>query len=467
MSRPFSSVLATANVVLMLSACSDPAALPRAPEIVEVAVDSSLGPLIRTALVRLDAPGNVVVVWGANGTPVLSLESAEPAVEHRFVLPRLRPLRNYTLEARTVGTAPSPRVVSFGTGPLPPNLAALVFSATGDPTWPVSIVEFVGGGYLGVVFVEDGEIVWYHPTTGSLFGSTRRANADIVLLDPQRGLVSISPDGVQAHRLPQPDSSPGAPYGRIHHDVIATPANTILFIANETRSVRGEMVVGEALWEWTPETGAVQRRWSAFDHLDFAVDRGTRSNAGNWLHGNGLAYGPRGNVLLSMRNADLVASIAPDFSRIEWKLGGQNGTLAVRPEDRFYGQHYVSEPSAGRVLVYDNGFERPGGAYTRVVEYAIDTVQRQAAIVWQYRRTPEVYASLVGSARRLPNGNTVILYGMTPGEADSSGPLMAIEIDPAGRELWRLTPPAQATRLYRVTPVESVLGERASVFTGR
>ena len=91
---------------------------------------------------------------------------------------------------------------------------------------------------------------------------------------------------------------PDAPaaYGTIHHDVVATPSNTLLFIANDSRAVAGEMVVGEALWEWNPEAGSVVKRWSAFDHLDWATERGARTVAGNWLHGNGISFGPRGNA---------------------------------------------------------------------------------------------------------------------------------------------------------------------------
>ena len=445
----------------LLAACSDPAA-PVAGAVVSISIDSANGPLSRAVTVTLDQPAPAEVTYGAPGTPVLTLTADSLSAEHRFVLPRLRAEKAYTLKA-AVPRGTTPAVTgTFGSGALPPEVAEIELQETGDPSLPVALVEVVGGTrFTGLLMVEDAQIVGYVSMAGSLFGATRRANGDIVLLDGALGLVSRRLDGTIAHRLPQPESAPGAQYGRIHHDAIATPQNTVLLIANETRVVDGTTVVGEALWEWSPEAATVTKRWSAFDHLDWRTERGLRTVPGNWLHGNGLAYGPRGNVLVSLRNVDQVISIAPDFSRVEWKLGGVNGTLAVADADRFFGQHYVSEPSRDRLLVFDNGFERPGGAYSRAIEYAIDAGRGTATRVWQHRHQPEIYAALVGSARRLPNGNTTILFGMRAGESGSTGPVTAVEVTPAGVVRWRLSVGPQLTRLYRVTPVESLMGERA------
>ena len=444
----------------LLAACSDPAA-PVAGAVVSISIDSANGPLSRAVTVTLDQPAPAEVTYGAPGTPVLTLTADSLSAEHRFVLPRLRAEKAYTLKA-AVPRGTTPAVTgTFGSGALPPEVAEIELQETGDPSLPVALVEVVGGTrFTGLLVVEEAQVVGYVPMAGSLFGATRRANGDIVLLDGALGLVSRRLDGTIAHRLPQPESAPGAQYGRIHHDAIATPQNTVLLIANETRVVDGTTVVGEALWEWSPEAATVTKRWSAFDHLDWRTERGLRTVPGNWLHGNGLAYGPRGNVLVSLRNVDQVISIAPDFSRVEWKLGGVNGTLAVADADRFFGQHYVSEPTRDRLLVFDNGFERPGGAYSRAIEYAIDAGRGTATRVWQHRHQPEIYAALVGSARRLPNGNTTILFGMRGGETGSTGPITAVEVTPAGAVRWRLTVGPQLTRLYRVTPVESLLGER-------
>ena len=462
-------ILGPAVVVLAsaaLLACSDPLGSGRAPDVQLLRVDGSAGPITRTVEIVLSAPGQVTVTWGAAGTPVLTYDSDSAARQHRIPLPRLRANRQYILEVIPRGArSGTPITSSFSTGPLPADVDALRFTVTGTPTHPVAITEVVTAttGWLGMLIVEEGQVVGYHPTQGSLFGTARRENGDIVLLDPALGLVGYRLDGTIPYRLPQPDSAPGAAYGRIHHDVVATPNNTLLFIANETRAIDGQNVTGEALWEWTPETNTVVKRFSVFDHLSWLTERGPRSDPSNWLHGNGLAFGPAGNVIFSMRNLDQVMSIAPDFSRVEWRLGGAGATLTQPVDDRFIGQHGITSVASDRVLLFDNGFGRTP-AFSRAIEYRIDAATGAATRVWQYRATPDIYAALVGSTRRLTNGNTVILFGMFQGHNGSTGPVVAVEVDAAGIERWRLAAGANVTRLYRVTPVQSLLGERPGAF---
>ncbi|MGK2935970.1 MAG: aryl-sulfate sulfotransferase [Gemmatimonadaceae bacterium] len=454
-------------LVVFLSACDDPLEPAGRGHIVSAAIDSAGGPILRTITVELDVAAPIEVSYAAEGTPILTVSADSSALLHTLLLPRLRANREYSAEVVIPDHESSVLRTAFGTGALPPALAAVQLEETGDPTRPVALIEIAGGNpFHGLLAVEDGEIVGYMEMAGPLFGSTRRSNGEIVLLDNELGLVSRRWDGSVAHTLPQLSSNPAAAYGRIHHDVTATPQNTLLFIANEQQAVGGETVVGEALWEWNPATGSVVKRWSAFDHLTWHGPAG-RSTLGNWLHGNGISYGPRGNVLMSLRNINQIISIAPDFSRVEWKMGGIDGSLAVSDADRFYGQHYVSEPALNRVLVYDNGFQRPGGAFTRAIEYELDLTAGTAKAVWQYRHTPEIFAALVGSVIRLPNGNAVVLFGMKAGEpagAESTGPLTAVEVN-QGAVVWRLTVRDGAlTRLYRLTSVASLVGERPGAF---
>jgi hypothetical protein len=442
-----------------------------APTVEAITIDTTVAnALARVVTVRLSRPAPARVTWGAEGTKVLTLVSDSVLAEHRFLVPRLRQRRTYTLEAVAEGEASAPvRRTTFTMPAMPSALFAATFTATGTPSHPVQLIEIVGasGGLGGLLMVEDGEIVGHLPVVGSLFGATRRASGTYVLLDPVKGLVEQRIDGSTMRTLPHPATGAPTAYGRIHHDVIATPQNTLLFIANETRLVGVDSIVGEALWEWVPETGAVTKRWSAFTELDWNTLRGSRSVPGNWLHGNAISYGPRGNVLMSLRNADHVISIAPDFSRIEWRLGGPTGTLAIDSADVFLGQHYVTEPTPGRVLIFDNGWERPGVPYSRAIEFGIDTIARRATRVWQHRPAPDIYAALVGSARRTDDGRTLVLFGMLQGQNGSTGPITAIEVSSTGAERWRLTAGGTLTRLYRITPVDAVAGEVEGAFRGR
>lgn len=453
------------TISALLGACGDPSGPAVPSDVYAIVIDDTALPLVKQVTLVMREPGPAQVTWGATGTPVLTLTADSSAYIHRFLIPRLRPEKEYAVEANSLGGSGVPLLESFTTDTLPTIVKAIAINQTGAASLPVALVEVVGAAqFSGLLMIEDGQVVGWLPMVGSLFGATRRTSGNIVMLDAATGLTEFTLGGNAVHNLPQPTAGAPRPYGRIHHDVIATPANTLYFIALETRVIGPDTVVGESIWEWAPEIDVVTKRWSAFDFLDWATLRGARSIPANWLHGNGLSIGPRGNVVMSLRNADQVISIAADFQSLEWTLGGPTATLGLASADRFLGQHYVSEPASGRVLVFDNGYERPGGPFSRAIEYQVNVAGDTATKVWEYRHAPDIYAALVGSARRLPNGNTTIMFGMLAGHNGSSGPITAVEVTPAGTPVWRLTFGPQLNRLYRITPVASLLGEQPGQF---
>jgi hypothetical protein len=125
----------------------------------------------------------------------------------------------------------------------------------------------------------------------------------------------------------------------------------------------------------------------------------------------------------------------------------------------------------------DNGNGRPsaeGGQYTRALELALDWESMTASKVWEYRHpatggdaSPTYkYADKVGTAQRLENGNTIVLYGadidpvtlaaknpqtFTLVEADSkaeAGAVAVLDFQMPG-----------ANPVYRALPVDSLFGE--------
>jgi hypothetical protein len=301
---------------------------------------------------------------------------------------------------------------------------------------------------MGYAIVDEAsEVVWYWRTTDFPFGMTRRADGSFVFLDKGRGLVEVSADGRVLHELAQ-----DLDQREIHHDAIATAANTILFIAFDDRTLDGVRVRGDAIWEWTPETGATVKRWSAWDHFTFATAPGPRGS-GEWLHANALHIGPRGNVLLSAHHWNQIVSITSDWKGIEWRLGGANATHAVAAADAFSGQHTAREISPGRIVLFDNGTSR--GGYSRAVELTQESAA--ARTLWEWRSVPANYASAVGSARRLANGNTLVAFGMAAGLAGSTGPTEVYEVNAAGTPVWHLV--VRTRTMYRAEPLDGIAGE--------
>jgi len=399
-------------------------------------------PLVRTLRVELDRPSTLTVEYWTDGDPHLRVES--PSTRSATVaLTRLRPNRRY--QYQVVGTTASG---SFVSDTVPSDLAASLTTASGQRTVPLVLLHlYQPNGFIGYAIIDEhDDVVWYRRTSGFPYGVTRRANGNLVLLDGDRGLVEVSPSGVVAHELAQ-----DLVKREMHHDVVASPSNTLFVIAFDDRVVNGATVRGDAIWEWSPETGATDRRWTAWDFFTLA---NTQLFSGSeWMHANALAIGPRQNVLLSVHHWNQVLSITPDWRTVEWRLGGMNATYPLAAADAFSGQHTPREIAPGRVLLFDNGLAR--GGFSRAIEYSLDG--GSARTLWEWRSQPLNYAAAVGSARRLANGHTLIAFGMPAGLLGSTGPTEVYEVDAAGSPVWHLVTRTQT--MYRAEPLSAVGAE--------
>ena len=100
-----------------------------------------------------------------------------------------------------------------------------------------------------------------------------------------------------------------------------------------------------------------------------------------------------GNLLLSLRNANLILVIDRDSRRVVWSYGP--GVLEL--------QHAPTMLANGNILIFDNGAQR---GHSRVLELE----PRSGAIAWEYKGKPSesFFSKWRGIAQRLPNGNTLI-----------------------------------------------------------
>jgi hypothetical protein len=396
-------------------------------------------PLVRVLHVELDRPAQVAVEYWTDGDPRLRVEvSAAPSAS--VALTRLRPSRSYRYEV--VGTTASG---TFTSDTLPADLAASLVSTTGRGTVPLLMLHLYDpNGFKGYAIADEhGDVVWYWRTADVTFGMTRRANGNFVLMDKGRGLVEVTPSSEVVHELAQDFAN-----REMHHDVIVTPANTLFFIAFDDRVVNGATIRGDAIWEWSPETGALDKRWTSWDH--FTLSDTHAPPAGEWMHANALSIGPRQNVLLSVHHWNQIISITSDWRSIEWRLGGANATLPLPASEAFSGQHTAREIEPGRVVLFDNGTDR--GGYSRAVEYSVEA--GSARTLWEWRSQPANFAAAVGSARRLADGHTVIAFGMKAGLAGSTGPTEIYEVDADGTPVRHLVTRTQT--MYRAEPLTSV-----------
>lgn len=253
--------------------------------------------------------------------------------------------------------------------------------------------------------------------------------------------------------------SAGAPGGaaKQHHDWRRLANGNTLVLANKVHAVPGfaaRALLDDVIYEVTPD-GRIAWQWTASEHLDEfgfspaslklvkAAQPKYGAQAVDWLHINDMAVvGPNkwhkagdarfdpDNIVIDSREANFIAIIDRKTGKVVWSLGPDfspiAGTKVPRPVDQIIGQHdahIIPEglPGAGNLLVFDNqgeaGYPKvsPGiFPHSRVLE--IDPVKKE--IVWQYTavdsRQPawSFYSAFISSARRLPNGNTLIDEGM-------------------------------------------------------
>jgi hypothetical protein len=293
------------------------------------------------------------------------------------------------------------------------------------------------------------------------------------------------------------ENAPGGA-ARQHHDWRRLPNGDTLFLVNFVHPVAGfklPRILDDAIYEVSPK-GEIVWKWLASEHLDelgftpseLALLRASASpdylhvnnmvplGPNRWFEGGDLRFAPD-NILFDSRNANVSAIIDRKTGKIVWTLGPDyppippNATPLPHPVDQISGQHDVhlieeGLPGAGNLIVFDNQGE---GGYppaalgvttgSRVLE--IDPVTKE--IVWQYsaessgRPGWSFFSSFISSARRLPNGNTLIDEGMNG---------RVFQVTKEGRIVWEYVSPHFATSpvgatvtsvtsnwIYRATPV--------------
>jgi hypothetical protein len=290
-----------------------------------------------------------------------------------------------------------------------------------------------------------------------------------------------------------------------HHDIYPMPNGHILMIAFERFTEEEVVAAGfnpelmperkeiwsESIVEVDPATNEIVWEWYLWDHLiqDFdenapnygvVAEHPERVNLNykdpdlnpehNWWHVNGVAYNEElDQIVLSPRRYSEIWVI--DHSSSSEEARGEAGHLLYRwgnpatyntgteADRQLYFQHnptWIPDgyPGAGNMLIYDNGGQsRP---YSRVVEmtppvdangvYLREDGQpfEPAEVVWEYiaPNPGDFFSSLISSAQRQPNGNTLITEGLLG---------RIFEVNPSGEIVWdyNLPPAAWAFKSQR------------------
>ncbi len=175
-------------------------------------------------------------------------------------------------------------------------------------------------------------------------------------------------------------------------------------------------------------------QWLCTDYFNVrdAVFENLRQNTIDYVHINSIAVDYDGHLVISSRHLCEVTKINRQTGELLWRLGGENNQFTFVNDPHGLNYQHDARPVPGKpghYTVFDNGnFRIP--SFSRAVEFKLDTLEKTATKVWEYRSTPEFFTNWMGNVQRLPNGNTLINW------ADASLPKMT-EVTPSGRVVYQ------------------------------
>jgi len=170
--------------------------------------------------------------------------------------------------------------------------------------------------------------------------------------------------------------------------------------------------------------GKVVWEWHVWDHIgkgpdQFDINFILPAKAGimggaDWTHFNVVEYIPETDqVLMNSRNFGEFYLVSHKTGAVEFRWGnpcahgqGKCPSFVDDGDQKLFGPHSVTRLENGNFLIFDNGWQRPEGNRSRVVEFD----PKSKVVVWQYatRSANSFYSAFQGSTQRLPNGNTLI-----------------------------------------------------------
>jgi hypothetical protein len=323
--------------------------------------------------------------------------------------------------------------------------------------------QLAGGGYwvgyhfgypdtpeAAIPFVLDGEgrVVWWIPAGTDGYRAMRVKPSDdgrdvLVLEDnddgSKRRLLRYSLDGTRRVETSMPEAS---------HDFWENDDGTFTYISYVFSSVelmpgRRGPVAADHLRTVPEGATDLSQAEEGFDFFeDFPRDpwypcsHGRYDefvpNASEWSHVNSLIRSPRGDGwLLQVRFLNAVMGV--DGHERLWQAGGDDATLApTSPDAAFEHGHsshaWLADDGSIHLLVFDNGDHSPQPIVSRVVELRIDPEGGTVAPVWQLVDPEGDFIGFLGDARRLPNGDTLVVW-------TSRGQI--VEYTPDADVVWR------------------------------
>lgn len=227
------------------------------------------------------------------------------------------------------------------------------------------------------------------------------------------------------------------------HRLLVMQEDVIVDMSTEVPGGHPAATVQQSILQELDVRGNIIFQWRSLDHFPVTVtNEDITAPSIRYFLMNSVVVDTDGNFLISARNASLVAKIHRRTGKVLWVLGGKLNQFVFSAEPGltddplFSYQHDVLRTQKGTITMFDNGSLR-SPAWSRAAEYSIDETAKTCRLIWQYRKTPDLYADNYGSVQTHETGNRIISWG----SALQNNKTVITEIDVKNKEVYEINLP--------------------------
>lgn len=208
---------------------------------------------------------------------------------------------------------------------------------------------------------------------------------------------------------------------------------------------------GELLWQWD---ASVRYPFNSTIHTALGHNYTFRGYA-DWMHANSFVWDKTTDtILLNVRNQDTLLKIDKKTGDIIWKAG-RHGNFTVldingtQVDTIWNYPHSLEWVGGNHYVLFNNGLFNPdvpssmsqdGTGISGFVEFEIDEENQILRKAWSWQALNETYyfSESGGDADRLPDGNTIGIFGNMALVQSRPVPVIFAEVTREGEVAWEL-----------------------------
>ena len=255
-----------------------------------------------------------------------------------------------------------------------------------------------------------------------------------------------------------------------HHCFDYNPATQTIMVLedhkneNETVEVDGWplKVIYDDLKEYYLN-GTLAWHWNSQDYIPFNYTRYnefglnlTFSGGVDWMHSNSFVWDKSdGSIYLNVRNLDTIYKIDYETKNITWEAGRYSNFTFYDKNNQMvdaimHSPHGLERIGENRFIIFDNDLYNTTNndtmqlegaiGWSRMLEFELDEVNQSLREIWSWTPANQSYylPESGGDANRLPDGNTIGVFGNKAEVLNLRDPSYIVEVTPDGEIAWEL-----------------------------